>query len=253
MPKLTLIEMVQDVLSDMDSDEVNSVSDTTESDQVVQIIKSTYQDLMTRQYRPHLREMLQLDSTNSSTPSHMKMPENVMELVMINYDRHTTGQTDTKYQKIKYMDEVDFIIYTNARNTDNSNVDLITDFSGAKIKVVNDTGPQYWTSFDDEYIVFDSYDSELETNLQNSKTQLIGYREPSLTIADATIPDLPSEAFPHLLSEAKKHCLAKLKQVDYTDTSYREEAIRSKKQTTYLQRKKWRSHTQSKFPNYGRS
>jgi len=245
--------MVQDILSDMDSDEVNSVSDTIESEQVAQIIKTTYVDIMTRKYMPHLKTMLQLDSTSSATPSHMKMPENLMELVMLNYDRHTDGQTDVKYQEIAYKDQVDFLIYTNARNTDNLTVDLITDSSGAKLKIVNNLSPQYFTSFDDEYIVFDSYDSSLESNLQNSKTQLIGYREPILSITDTTIPDLPSEAFPYLLSESKKHCLAKLKQVDLTDTAYREETLRSKRQNSFLQRKKWRAHTQSTYPNYGRS
>lgn len=253
MPKMTLLDMVQDILSDTDSDEVNSISDTTESEQVVQIIKTTYENMMVTKYMPHLKGLMQLDSTNSSTPSHMKMPEDVMELVVINYDIHTSTQTDTKYNKIKYMEDTDFLIYTNARNTDNASVDLITDFSGAKLKIVNDTAPQFWTSFDDEHIVFDSYDSDIESNLQNSKSQVVAYREPSLTLADATIPDLPSEAFPNLLSEAKTHCMAKLQQVEITDTAYREEKSRGRKQRTFLQRKKWRSHTQSKYPSYGRS
>jgi hypothetical protein len=253
MPKMTLLDMVQDILSDIDSDEVNSISDTTESEQVVQIIKTTYENMMVTKYMPHLKGLMQLDSTNSSTPSHMKMPDDVMELVTVNYDVHTSAQTDTKYKNMRYMEDTDFLEYTNARTTDNASVDLITDFSGAKLKIVTNTAPQYWTSFDDEYLVFDSYDSSLESNLQNSKSQVVAYREPSLTLVDATIPDLPSEAFPYLLSEAKRHCMAKLQQVSTTDTAYREELIRNRKQSSFLQRKKWRAHTQSKYPNYGRS
>ena len=92
-------------------------------------------------------------------------------------------------------------------------------------------------------------------NLFNSNvdTQIIGYREPTLVLADASVPDLPSEAVPYLVSEAKKHCLAKLKQVDVNDASYREEVIRNRRQGTWLQRKKWRTAPQSKIPNYGRS
>jgi len=238
--------------SDMDSDEVNSISDTTEALQVVQIIKSTYEDLMTRKFRPHLKTLFKLDSTGSSTPSHLKLPENVMELQMFNYDSKTSTQTNVNYKPIVYMEVIDFLLYTNNRNTDNSSVDLITDPSGTKIKIVNDTAPQYWTSFDDEYLVCDSYDSTIESNLQNSKTQLVGYREPSLILTDGTIPDLPSESFPFLLSEAKKHCLVKLKQVDINDPAYREEAARSRNQNSWQQRKKWRTHKQSKYPNFGR-
>jgi len=38
MAKKTVLDMVQDILSDMESDEVNSISDTTEALQVAQII-----------------------------------------------------------------------------------------------------------------------------------------------------------------------------------------------------------------------
>lgn len=38
----TLLEMVQDILSEMDSDEVNSINDTVEAEQVATIIKNCY-------------------------------------------------------------------------------------------------------------------------------------------------------------------------------------------------------------------
>ena len=40
--KMTLIELVQDVLNDLDSDEVNHIDDTIEAQQVAQIIKTSY-------------------------------------------------------------------------------------------------------------------------------------------------------------------------------------------------------------------
>jgi len=252
MAKQTLLDIVQDVLSDLDSDEVNSISDTTESLQVAQIVKTTYVDLMVREHQPHLKSLFKLDSTTSATPSHMKMPVEVMELISVGYDIRTSTQTNQYFQEITYLENLDFLALTNNRNTDHSDTDLIADFGGANLKIVNDTAPQYWTSFDDEYIVFDSYDSSIETNLQNSKTQVLGYLEPSLVLADASIPDLPSESFPYLVSEAKRHCLAKLKQVDLNDTSYREEVIRNKRQRTWQKRKKWRAHDQSTYPGYGR-
>lgn len=45
MPK-PLIEYVQDILSSMDSDEVNSISDTVESMQVATILKNCYEELV---------------------------------------------------------------------------------------------------------------------------------------------------------------------------------------------------------------
>ena len=253
MAKKTVLAMVQDILSDMESDEVNSISDTTEALQVAQIIQATYEDLMLRKYQPHLRTLFSLDATNASTPTYLKLPTDVMEIETLSYDKKKSGATNSKFLGLIYREPDDFLRVSNALDSDESTVDEITGIAGLVIKIRNDIAPTYWTSFDDEYVICDSYDSTLEANLQSSKTQLLGYKEPSLTLADATVPDLPSEVFPFLLSEAKKHCLAKLKQVTATDTSYIEEIKRNRRQNTWLQRKKWRTKKQSKYPNYGRS
>lgn len=253
MAKMTVLDIVQDILSDMESDEVNSISDTTESLQVAQILRTTYIDLMTRRYQPHLRSLFKLEATSSSTPSHMRLPVALMEMERLSYDKRTLSQTDPKLVEIPYKEPSAFLSMVNVRNSDLDDVTLILDPSGVNLKIVNDSAPSYWTSFDEEYIIFDSYDSAIESNLQNSKTQVLGYLEPSLVLSDAEVPNIPSEAFPLLLSEAKRHCLAKLKQVDINDTSYREEVLRSKKQTAWLQRKKWRASEKPKYPNYGRN
>ena len=44
--KFTLLEMVQEILSDMDSDEVDSIEDTVEAEQVATIVRSTYLAMM---------------------------------------------------------------------------------------------------------------------------------------------------------------------------------------------------------------
>ena len=46
--KLTLLEMVQDILSSMDSDEVNSITDSTEALQVARIIRDSYIEITDR-------------------------------------------------------------------------------------------------------------------------------------------------------------------------------------------------------------
>jgi len=36
--KMTLLEMVQNILSDMDSEEINSISDSNEAEQIAKVI-----------------------------------------------------------------------------------------------------------------------------------------------------------------------------------------------------------------------
>ena len=50
MAKLTVLEIVQNILSDLNSEEVNSISDTIEADQVAEIVKTTYLDLVPRDF-----------------------------------------------------------------------------------------------------------------------------------------------------------------------------------------------------------
>ena len=62
MAKLTLLEIVQDIMNDMDSDEVNSISDTEESSQIAQIVKTTYFEILGRRDWPHLSKFTNLNS-----------------------------------------------------------------------------------------------------------------------------------------------------------------------------------------------
>jgi hypothetical protein len=40
--KMTLLEMVQNILSDMDSEEINSLSDSNEAEQIAKVVENTY-------------------------------------------------------------------------------------------------------------------------------------------------------------------------------------------------------------------
>jgi hypothetical protein len=246
--KQTLLAIVQDILSDMDSDEVNSVSDTSESLQVAQIVKTTYEGLMVSRYWEHLRTLFQLSSlADTGKRTYLQIPESVMEVELFKYDKRTDGQTDSKYTEVTYLPPDEFLLLTNARNLDSSNVDSATDASGIVIKILNDHSPTYWTSFNGDLVVCDSYDSAVEGTLQGNKTQLFGLRETPFTISDSFIPDLPAEAFPYLLSESKSICFERVKQLP----SAKEEQ-RAMRQSRHLRRKNWRASTRTKYPNYGR-
>lgn len=248
MAKLTLLEMVQDILSDMNSDEVNSIDDTPDSLQVAQIVKSSYFELIGNKNWPHLRELITLEaSADNNKPTHMKVPELIKELQWIKYNKRDVDDTRNKYEDVKFLYPDEFLDLTNAYNDSLAEVDIITDFSGVVFNIKNDEAPTFWTSFDDDYVVFNSYDNEVDTTLQSSKTQCSAFREPSWSMVDGFIPDLPSEAFPALLADAKSACFMRLKQMP--DQKSEQQALR---QRSWLSRKAWRTSGGIRFPNYGR-
>ena len=214
MAKMTLLEMTQDILSDMDSDEINSINDSVESLQVANIIKTTYYNIIDGRDYDFLYELFQVDSSGTaSKPTHMKLPENIIDLKYIKYNNRTATDTKDKFTKIKYLMPEDFMDLVDKRDSSKSNVIVISDDTGISINVVTDKAPEYFTSFDDEYIVFDSYQSNLESTLTSSKTQCHGKRSVTFSITDTFTPDLPVQMFSYLLAEAKSVAFVTSKQM----------------------------------------
>ena len=246
--KLTLLELVQDILNDLDSDEVNSIDDTTESQQVAQIIKSTYFAMMSNRNWPHLKRAIQIvGSADTGFPTHMRLKDEVKELSFINYNRAKLGSTSKDYARLTWAEPDDFLRVLNQRRSDVDNVDTIVDPSGVELLITNDQPPTYYTSFDDTTIIMDSYDRAVEVSLQGAKTQATGYIMPVWQQLDDYIPDLPTEAFTALQEEAKSRSSLKLRQVQ--DVKAEQEAGR---QQRWLSRKAWRVEGGVRYPNYGR-
>ena len=245
---MTLLEMVQDILSDMDSDEVNSINDSTESLQVAQIIKSTYYTIVDGRDFPWLKEMFQLDATGSvSKPTYMRLPETIIDLDWVKYNSRKSTDTKDKFLKVEYKLPEDFLEITDQRDSSSSSVQTITDASGIKIYVYNDRAPKYFTSFDDDTLVFDSFDGGIDSYLQNSKTQCFGKRSVVFTMSDSFTPDMPVQMFSYLLNEAKSNCFVTLKQV--SNVKAEQNSITQKRR---MSQEAWKIKNGVSFPNYGR-
>lgn len=246
--KKPLLSIVQDILTEMDSDEVNGIDDTVESQQVATIIKNCYYELISNRNWDFLKKIININSSNDlSKPSHLKLPENVKELIFFRYDCTKVSDTNTIYRDIKYQYPDEFLRHIGARNTSNTNTTVVTDISGTQLFILNNVAPTYWTSFDDQYIVCDSYDRALDDTLKASKTQVYAVVEPVWVHQDDAVPDLPSEAFSLLEEESKSTAMLKLRQM--TDQKSEQ---KSKRQSSWLSRKQWTSHGGVRYPNYGR-
>lgn len=247
--KYNLLEIVVDILNDMDGDFINSIDDTEEALQVAQIVKSTYQAMMSNRNWPHTARVINITPfANSLLPTHTTLPDNVKELISVYYDTKRNGETRLNYRQIKYLDPDDFLRLVNQRNNDDVNCDVIQDPSGVKLLIMTNKAPEYYTSFDDETMVFDSYDSSVDNTIQANKTQVRAYTIPTFEMSDDFIPDLPDEAFTALIEEAKSKAMFKLKQTQ--DIKSEQEANR---QQRWLSRKAWKTHEKDLYPySYGR-
>lgn len=245
---MSLLEIVNSVLSDMDSDEVNSINDTIEALQVVSIAKDTFFWLMSKRDWPHLKALGVLDNVSDVTrPNYLQIPTNVYEITYFAYNRRDDNDTRDKYKELTYLEPDVFLSRQNQLNETNSNITQVTDGSGIKYNIYNDRPPTYWTSFDDTLIICDAYESAVESTLQGSKTQIHGIREPVWISTDTAVPDLPNEVVPTYLEEVKSAAFLALKEV-----ANEKAESRSQRGQRRLSRKAWKARGGYNLPNYGR-
>lgn len=210
--------MTQSILSAMDSDEVNTIVNdaNVEARQVVSIIEDTYYDLMLNHVDwNHLKSVVQLDSlSDSNFPSTLKIPNDVVRIEKIRYDIRKPEDEYAKYSTRTYLPPQDFLDKVLERDADNDAVEIYhVKGTNTPIFIYNDREPTYWTSFDEEYITFDAYDSSVDSTLRGSKSMTYAVSIPTFNPnSDTYIPDCPIQFFPTLLAESKKACFAYLKQ-----------------------------------------
>lgn len=245
--KLTLLEIVQDIMNDMDGDNVNSINDTIESQQVAQIVKTTYLEMLANRNWPHMHTAFNCSSfADINLPTCLSIPENIKEVKWIRYNKRTATDTKDKNEEVTYLQPEDFFDYCSNRNSSASNVQVIT-LNSIKLNIRKDHAPQYWTSFDDSTLVMDSFDSAVDSVLQTGKTSCWGVKNPDWSGLDTSVPDLPAEAFPALVAEAKSTAFYTLRQA--ANEKAEQKATR---QSRWLSRKAWRAKGGIRLPNYGR-
>lgn len=241
--KQTLLQLVQDICNDLDMDEVNSIGDTVQSTQVASIVRTCYYEMIAHRNWPHTKKLFSLESVSDITRLvHLKNPDRLKELTYVSY-----AQADGTFKEVKYKSPEDFLVYVSHRKLGASNIVQVTDYSGVKLLIVNDTDPTYYTSFDDKYVVFDSFDNGSGSTIVASKTTCTGFITPEWISSDDFIPDLPDEAFPALFEEAKSTSSMNLKQM--VDQKAEQ---KSNRQQRWLSRKAWVTNPDRKFPDYGR-
>lgn len=241
--KRTLLQIVQNILSDMDSEDVNSISDSIEAEQIASVVRDVYYNMVSTRMIPEHQELIRLVSlSNSARPTHFQVPESVKRIDFLRYNISTTNGTD--FKEIEYIEPLVFLTL----NRDGDNVDTVYDVNGnTPILVRNNKMPDYYTSFDDLHIVMDSYDSNVDNILAESKTQALGHKVPDFNINDNFTPDLDEVLFPYLIAESKSTCFSLFK--SGVDQKIEQAARRQK---SYMQSDMYRVKKENKRPYYGR-
>lgn len=216
--KYTLLEMVQLILSSLDSDEVNSISDTPESNQVALLLKSVYYDSATDLGLPEHETLFQLNASgDASKPTIMYVPTNVTHIDWISYNNVDSVSSDTNdhYEKCEYIPFELFQQQQQSIRNASTGVDSLTYTQNGQTFThwyYTDRMPTKYTSTDNYTLLFDAYKSTVDTTLQQSKSQCHGVVYPTWSMTDSFTPDLGPTQFSFLVNRAKVRAFAELKQ-----------------------------------------
>lgn len=252
--KMTLLDMTQSILSSMSSDEINSISDTSESLQVAEILKQTYFNILARSKLPMQQELFQLNaSTDEDLPVLMYRPDNVAKMDWVKYYDESESSSPPQYKYVTILPVTQFLDAVNSFNTDETDVDTFTFTANGKsftFNFKNAKQPQFCTVIENYYVIFDGFDLSIDTTLQANKTECWGEVLPVWNNVDDFIPDLDDQQFPLLLNEAKALAFYELKQQPHAKAEQE-----ARRQWGTLQKDKSLIDKPSYFdqlPNFGR-
>jgi hypothetical protein len=252
----TLLGLTQDVLGAIDGDEVSSIGDTVESRQVAQIIKRVYLEMTSTGGLPEDYRVFSFEATGPGTPVIMILPTFIDDVLWVKYNKVTEVDGDPEFSSVQYLSPERFFDKTSGFKPSSTNV--------SSVEVTHDTGddiiyyyetdrpPAYWTSYDDRHVIFDAYDSGVESNLQSSKAKGYGRYIKTFRMEDAFVPELDDNQYPILLNDAIATAFVELKQ-----TQNMKAERKARNSLISSQRKKHalpgRVDPLSRAPNFGRN
>ncbi len=219
---ITLLEVVQDVLSDLNSDEVTSITDTVEAQQVVKIAHRKYIELLERDdYRHLCKNQITGALTEEGTttyPTTFELSSTYRSISNIRYDITETGDTNKTMRTIIYKTPDEFNTIIHGRKTGATDVDdKLIKGTGGQLWVINDKWPLYWTSYDDIYVTLDAYLTTENTILETDRMYCDAILEPVWTESNTfnltTTGNLPAKLIGTYLSTVKAASFKKLKEL----------------------------------------
>ena len=192
----TLLQVVQKYLDRTSGFYVNSIFDTDESLQAASIAEDIYYEMI--QEYPNLlftQEERPLENIGDGTkPNYLLIPKEIQKIQESKlYYNVSTGEGNTlSYSPVKYLTPLEFLSLTSTRVDSNSDAEVVTGFNGEKTVIINNNFPQYFTSFDGTYVVFDSYNKEYDSTMQASKSKVVSTEEKVFLQQDNFVIPIPN-------------------------------------------------------------
>ena len=188
---MLFLDMVNKILSAIDSQSVSSIDDSDEAEQVASIVQRAYYEILYMKNWSFLQTEGKLIPIYTE-PNQMRVPDDCLSLIKVKYNK----------QPVEYVPPQEFRDIIDMRNINDANIN--------EKGIYTDRLPKIYTSFDDSVLVFDSYDNTY-SNLLESLSYCLYSRMPKEINTDNDEFDLPLRFQPVLLNYAISIAMEELK------------------------------------------
>lgn len=237
--KKNVLQYVQSALNVMDSDQVDKIADTEESMQVAELLRDLYFEMLERQDWSFLKGPVEITAAaDTSAPTKLIMPEDLTNLLNLWYNISESGY---EKRELCWVEPDEFVrMFGDVSSTTNQL--LISAGNNIQFYVKTNEMPRYWTTFDDENIFCNAYDSDIESTLTGSRVLAHGVTVPTFTVSDNFVPDLPVHMVPllqHTLNATASNLFKQMRSIEDEKREVRQLAQarrrnrRAQKRTSY--------------------
>lgn len=214
--KKTLLQVVQYVGTKINSDEISSIDETIEAQDITTLCLEVLQDILNRPSGAweFLRDRPMTLETGTTTLS-LAIPENVRKIQNVRYRIIEAGeQTGWRTLKYIYPDEYLCRLQSNKPTDPDTTTVLV---NGIEVYPRTNRPPRYWTSFNESEIFLDSYDSEQNpTGLNPADSAIIAtiYMDFSGSTVGTWVAPIPELLFDVWMHEAAAEASVAFRQAD---------------------------------------
>jgi hypothetical protein len=215
----TLLQLTQEVLNSVGGDAVTSINDTQESIDAAAILRQCFFDIISTAQLPEHEDFYNLTESSSATPIVMYKPTGIVSLDWVKYDNQDIPGPSgvTNYREVDFMPKRDFLAMLHSMDATESTIGTFTltvDSNTLQLPHRTDKYPTYYTTLDDNTLLFDSYDITVEAYLHANRSLAWGMKSITWDHSDSAVPDLDHRLFNLLLQEAKATASVEMKQIE---------------------------------------
>lgn len=243
----TLLELVQNVLSAIESDPVNFLSDSHEGEMVAEAFETVFYEMISTRIIPEHFGLVKLHPFSDSTqPTSFIYNAGVDHVTQIWYDNRTGIDDVPEYRPVSWLTPTEFLLRSDGMGTPYR--EIPEPVSGTTLRIKTDMFPRFYTSFDDKNIIMDGFREDIDDTLQETKTRVMARTIPEFNRFDeAFIPKLDDDLVPYFLAETTSRVQSLHKGGPDAKTDQA-----SRRQKYYLQNNRFRTSRPNPWSPYGR-